>query len=109
MAPEEVENVSGVPRTSVPDRQTMAKNGEHHRLVHGVTSIIWPAYGPVFCILSSPWQYRNGGRRCQYLRGHDNVQGQPTWAQLHTLSCYYGLVEGSGNTGPCLGRGLRVD
>ena len=98
--PEEVENVTGIPKEKVFEiAQTMAKNRpgtivwcmgvtQHHMASHTVRlfSILQLALGNIGM----------AGGGANIFRGHDNVQGATdVGPNCHTLSCYYGLAEGS--------------
>jgi formate dehydrogenase major subunit len=98
--PEEVENVCGVPKEKVYEiAETMAKNRpstivwcmgitQHHMASHTVRlfSIFQLALGNIGI----------SGGGANIFRGHDNVQGATdVGPNCHTLSCYYGLAEGS--------------
>ena len=98
--PEEVENVTGIPKDKMFQiAQTMAKNRpstivwcmgvtQHHMASHTVR---------LFCILQlALGNIGVAGGGANIFRGHDNVQGATdVGPNSHTLSCYYGLAEGS--------------
>ena len=98
--PEEVENVTGIPKEKVFEiAKTMAKNRpgtivwcmgvtQHHMASHTVR---------LFCILQlALGNIGMSGGGANIFRGHDNVQGATdVGPNCHTLSCYYGLAEGS--------------
>jgi len=98
--PEEVENVTGVPKEKVFEiAQTMAKNRpgtiiwcmgitQHHMASHTTR---------LFCVLQlALGNIGVSGGGANIFRGHDNVQGATdVGPNCHTLSCYYGLAEGS--------------
>ncbi|PKN17385.1 MAG: formate dehydrogenase [Deltaproteobacteria bacterium HGW-Deltaproteobacteria-6] len=98
--PQEVENVTGIPEKQVFEiAQTMAQNRpgtivwcmgitQHHMGSHTVRlfSIFQLALGNIGM----------SGGGANIFRGHDNVQGATdVGPNCHTLSCYYGLAEGS--------------
>jgi len=98
--PDVVENVTGVPEHKVYEiAKTMAENRpgtivwcmgitQHHMASHTVRlfSILQLALGNIGV----------AGGGANIFRGHDNVQGATdVGPNCHTLSCYYGLAEGS--------------
>jgi formate dehydrogenase major subunit len=98
--PKEVENVTGIPEEQVFQiAKTMAQNRpstiiwcmgvtQHHIASHTVR---------LFCIFQlALGNIGISGGGANIFRGHDNVQGATdVGPNCHTLSCYYGLVEGS--------------
>ena len=98
--PKEVENVTGIPEEKVRlIAETMAKNRpstivwcmgitQHHMASHTVR---------LFCIFQlALGNIGVAGGGANIFRGHDNVQGATdVGPNCHTLSCYYGLAEGS--------------
>ncbi|HVO65703.1 MAG TPA: molybdopterin-dependent oxidoreductase [Syntrophales bacterium] len=98
--PEEVENVTGIPKDKVYlIAKTMAMNRpstivwcmgvtQHHIASHTVR---------LFCIFQlALGNIGVSGGGANIFRGHDNVQGATdVGPNCHTLSCYYGLAEGS--------------
>jgi formate dehydrogenase major subunit len=98
--PKEVENVTGIPEDKVfTIAKTMAQNRpstivwcmgitQHHIASHTVR---------LFCIFQlALGNIGISGGGANIFRGHDNVQGATdVGPNCHTLSCYYGLAEGS--------------
>ena len=98
--PKEVENVTGIPEDKVFQiAKTMAQNKpstivwcmgvtQHHMASHTVR---------LFCIFQlALGNIGVSGGGANIFRGHDNVQGATdVGPNCHTLSCYYGLAEGS--------------
>ena len=98
--PKEVENVTGIPEEQVFQiAKTMAQNRpstivwcmgvtQHHVASHTVR---------LFCIFQlALGNIGKAGGGANIFRGHDNVQGATdVGPNCHTLSCYYGLAEGS--------------
>ncbi len=98
--PEVVENVTGVPKEKVYEiAKPMAENRPgtivwcmgvtQHHIGNNTTRL--------FCILQlALGNIGISGGGANIFRGHDNVQGATdVGPNCHTLSCYYGLVEGA--------------
>lgn len=98
--PKEVENVTGIPEEKVFQiARTMAQNRpgtivwcmgitQHHMASHTVRLF------SIFQLALGNMGVSGGG--ANIFRGHDNVQGATdVGPNCHTLSCYYGLAEGS--------------
>ena len=98
--PEVVENVTGIPKEKVYEiAKTMAENRPGTIVwCMGVTQHhIGTSTTRLFCILQlALGNIGMSGGGANIFRGHDNVQGATdVGPNCHTLSCYYGLAEGS--------------
>ena len=98
--PEVVENVSGVPKDKMHlIAKTMAENRPGTIVwCMGVTQHhMGTQNARLFCILQlALGNVGMSGGGANIFRGHDNVQGATdVGPNCHTLSCYYGLAEGS--------------
>jgi formate dehydrogenase major subunit len=98
--PEVVENVSGVPSDTVYQvAKTMAENRPSTVVwCIGITQHhIGTSNTRLLCILQlALGNIGMTGGGANIFRGHDNVQGATdVGPNCHTLSCYYGLVEGA--------------